>query len=199
MHIQVNSAGGITLVPMETRLMTQRRVFIRGEISMDTACKFCDQIMLLNDQSEAEPIDLYITSPGGDLRAGMLMYDVIHGSRAPIRMFCQGIAYSMAAVLFASGEHGRFLLPHSELMLHEPLLGNAVRGNASSIRSVSEQLLEARDKLNRLLSDHTGRTEQEIEEACRYDHFFSAEECVAFGLADAIIHPSEKQEVTNHA
>ena len=198
MVTQVRSAAGVQLVPIQTVHLDKRRIFVEGQITMETACAFAEQVMLLCDISQA-PIHVFIDSPGGEVKAGLMMYDIIQSCPAPMRMYCRGMAYSMAALLFASGRHGRYLLPNSELMLHEPLLGNAVHGNASSIRSVSEQLLEARDKLNRLLARHTGRTEQEIEEACRYDHFFSAEECVAFGLADAIIHPSEKQEVTNHA
>lgn len=198
MQIQVRSANGISLIPLETRHMSLRRVFIRGEISLQAAWEFQDKIMLLNDESATDPIDLFITSPGGDIRAGMMMYDVIQNSEAPIRMYCQGIAYSMAAVLFACGRHGRYMLPHSELMLHEPLLGNAVHGNASSIRNISQQLLDARDKINRLLARHTGKSVEEVELACNHDHFFSPEESVEFGLADGILGKSNYEEVKDH-
>lgn len=187
MQVQVKSAGGISLIPMETMHLAKRRIFIQGEITMETACDFADKVLLLNDGSDTEHIDVFITSPGGEIQAGMLMYDVIQSSEAPIRMFCRGAAYSMAALLFASGCCGRYMLPNSELMLHEPLLGNAVRGNASSIRTMSEELMEVSGKLNRLLSHHTGRTLQEIEEACSYDHYFTARESVDFGLADGVI------------
>lgn len=187
MQVQVRTAGGCNLVPMQTLQLSKRRIYVRGAITMESACALADQIMLLNDESTAKHIDLFITSPGGEVQAGMLMYDVIHSSDAPVRMFCLGEAYSMAALLFASGTHGRYMLPNSELMLHEPLLGNAVRGNASSIRTMSEELLEVSGRLNQLLSQHTGRTLQEIEEACSYDHFFNASESVDFGLADGIV------------
>lgn len=199
MHIQVKSANGVSLVPMETRHFAARRIFIRGEISMESACAFADKLMLLCDSSADDPIDLYITSTGGDVRAGMLMYDAIQACSAPIRMFCQGIAYSMAAVIFASGRHGRFMMPHSELMLHEPLVSNAVHGNATSIRNLSQELLAVRSRLNRLLAHHTGKTEEEIEAASSYDHFFNAEESVAFGLADAIVNDTTTKEVDTDA
>lgn len=93
----------------------------------------------------------------------------------------------MAAVLFASGNNGRYLLPHAELMLHEPLLGNRVGGNSSSIKSISESLLETKHKMNRILAKHTGKSEEEVEKACSFDHYFSPEESVKFGLADAIV------------
>lgn len=187
MQVQVKSAGGISLIPIEARHLAKRRIFIKGEINMESACDFADKVLLLNDESETQPIDVFITSPGGEVQAGMLMYDVIQSSAAPIRMFCRGAAYSMAALLFASGRHGRYMLPNSELMLHEPLLGNAVRGNASSIRSMSEELLEVSGRLNQLLSHHTGKSLKEVEEACSYDHYFTAPESVDFGLADGVV------------
>lgn len=187
MHTQVKTANGIALIPLETRHLAKRRVLIKGKIDMEAACEFADKIMLLNDESREEPIDVYITSGGGEIRAGMMMYDVVQSSPAPVRMFCRGVAHSMAAVLFACGRHGRYLLPNSELMLHEPLLGNAVRGNVTSIRTISDELMQVNAQMNELLAKHTGKTLEEIEKATSYDHFFTAEESVEFGLADAVI------------
>jgi len=93
----------------------------------------------------------------------------------------------MAAVLFASGNHGRYILPHGELMVHEPLLGNRVGGNSSSIKSISDSLLETKKKMNRILARHTGKSEEEVERAAGFDHYFSPEESVAFGLCDKIV------------
>lgn len=187
MYVEVKSANGVSLIPMETVHLAKRRIFVQGEITMESACAFADQVMLLNDQSADAYIDVIVTSCGGEVQAGLMMYDVIQTSTAPIRMFCRGIAYSMAAVLFASGLHGRYILPNSKLMLHEPLLGNAVRGNVSSIRALSEELTGIRGQLNTLLAKHTGRSVEQIEEACAYDHYFTPEECVEFGLADEVV------------
>ena len=187
MYYQVRTSGGINLVPLTTRLLANRKVFIEGEIEREKANEFIKQIMLLNIESTTEPIDVLINSPGGDINAGLLMYDVIQASKAPIRTYCIGTAYSMGAVLFACGIHGRYMLPHSELMLHEPLLGNRVGGNASSIRSISESLMETRKKINGILAKHTGKTEEEIEKATSFDHYYTAEESVEFSLADKII------------
>lgn len=186
MVTQVRSAAGLHLVPIQTVHLDKRRVFVEGQITMESACAFADQVMLLCDLSQA-PIDVFINSPGGEVNAGLMMYDIIQSSPALIRMFCRGTAYSMAALLFASGSHGRFLLPNSELMLHEPLLSGGVQGSASSIRSISEGILAVREKLNGILAKHTGKTLEQIEAATAYDHFFSAEESVAFGLADEIV------------
>lgn len=187
MNVQVKSSNGIALMSMETKLFAVRKVFIEGEINQESACAFVKKIMLLNRGDASKPIDVMINSPGGEINSGLLMYDVIQSSKAPIRMYCMGAAYSMAAVLFACGNHGRYIFPHSELMLHEPLLGNRVSGNASSIRSISDNLMDTRRKMNQLLAKHTGKTEKEIEEATSYDHYFSPEESVAFGLADDIV------------
>lgn len=187
MNVQVKSSNGITLMSMETKLFAARKVFIEGEINQESACEFVKKIMLLNREDASKPIDVMINSPGGEINSGLLMYDVIQSSKAPIRMFCIGTAYSMGALLFTCGNHGRYMLPHSELMLHEPLLGNHVEGNASSIRSISDSLMETRKKINQILAKHTGKTEKEIEEATSYDHYFSPEESVAFCLADDIV------------
>ena len=108
MHVQVKSSNGITLVPLDSRLMAERKVFIEGEINADKACEFVKQIILLNAEDPQQPIDVLINSPGGEINSGMLMYDVIQASKAPIRMYCIGKAYSMGAVLFACGNHGRY-------------------------------------------------------------------------------------------
>lgn len=187
MYVQIKSSNGITAVPMETKLMAERKVFVQGEITQENACEFVKQILLLNTQDSKAPIDVLINSPGGEINAGLLMYDVIQASPAPIRTFCMGQAYSMGAVLFASGKHGRYMLPHSELMLHEPVLGNRVGGNVSSIRSLSESMFEVRNRINSILAKHTGQPEEVIEKQTCYDHFFGPEESVAFGLADKII------------
>lgn len=187
MNIQVKSSNGITIVPMDTRLLADRKIFVEGEINQEKACTFIKQVLLLCKEDERKAIDVLIQSPGGEISSGLLMYDCIQSCKTPIRMFCMGTAYSMGALLFASGNHGRYLLPHSELMLHEPLLGSRVGGNASSIRSISDSLMETRNKMNQILAKHTGKTVKEIEEATCFDHYFSPEESVSFGLADEIV------------
>lgn len=183
---QVKSANGITLVPIDARLFAHRKVFIQGEINKASACEFEQKIMLLNYEDSDAFIDVVIDSHGGEIEVGMLMYDCIQGSAAPIRLFCTGSAYSMAAVLFSGGNHGRYLLPHAKVMLHEPLISGGIGGKSSSIKSISDSLLETRKMLNEILAFHTHKSLEEIDEATSYDHYFSAREAVAFGLADQI-------------
>ena len=167
----------------------QRKIFIEGEINADKALEFIKQLLCLGDESD-KPVNALINTPGGEINSGLLMYDAIVGSRTPVRMICTGRAYSMGAVLFACAKE-RYMLPNSELMIHQPLLGGKVSGNASSIRSISDSLLETKTKMNRILAKHTGKTEEEIDQATSFDYYFTPEEAVEFGLADRIISFSE--------
>ena len=146
MYVQVKSSNGITLIPEDTRLLADRRILIDGEINSELACGFMKRIILLSKENE-QAISVIVNSPGGEVNSGLMIYDIIQSSHVPIKMYCAGRAYSMAALLFASGKHGRYMLPHAELMLHEPILGNHVTGNASSIRSISDSLIDTRRKL----------------------------------------------------
>ena len=177
----IKNNNGVTQVPLQAKFLGKRCVSISGEINEESAVDFTDKILDLNLESN-EPITVLINSNGGEINSGLLMYDAIVGSKAPIRMICRGKAYSMGAVLFACAKE-RYMLPNSELMLHQPMLGGKVSGNASSIDS----MLETKKKINKLLSKHTKKTEEEIDEATGFDHYFSPEESIEFNLCDEII------------
>ncbi len=186
MNALVKSSSGITQVPIESKLLSeQRKVFIDGEIDEKNAIEFVKQIIYLNSEGD-DRIDVFISSPGGEINSGLLMYDAITGSKAPIRTFCLGKAYSMGAILFSCAKE-RCMLPNSELMLHQPLLGGRVSGNASSIKSISDSLLDTKEKMNKILATHTGKKKDEIDEATSYDHYFSPEEAIEFNLADKVV------------
>lgn len=187
MNILVKSSNGITQVSADSKLLSQRKVFVEGEINAETACEFVKKIMLLNAEDSNKSIDVLINSPGGCINSGMLMYDVIQASKAPIRTWCIGRAYSMGAILLCCSNHGRYILPHGEVMIHEPLLGNRVGGNSSSIKSISESLLETKRKMNRILAKHTGQSEVAVEEATSFDHYFDPKKSLKFGLVDEIV------------
>lgn len=181
----IKNNNGVTQVPLQAKFLGKRCVSISGEINEESAVDFTDKILDLNLESN-EPITVLINSNGGEINSGLLMYDAIVGSKAPIRMICRGKAYSMGAVLFACAKE-RYMLPNSELMLHQPMLGGKVSGNASSIKSISDSMLETKKKINKLLSKHTKKTEEEIDEATSFDHYFSPEESIEFNLCDEII------------
>lgn len=185
-QILLKSSNGIQQVSIESKLMSEhRRLFITGKINENSAMTFFQQLMYLNAEDSSKPISVFVNSPGGEIDNGLLMYDAIVGSQAPVRMFCTGGAYSLGAVLFAAGKE-RYMLPHSKLMLHEPLLGGKIGGNASSIKSISDSLLETKSMINKLLALHTEKTEEEINKMTSYDHYFTAKEAVEMGLADGI-------------
>ena len=181
----IKNNNGVTQVPLQAKFLGKRCVSISGEINEESAVDFTDKILDLNLESN-EPITVLINSNGGEINSGLLMYDAIVGSKAPIRMICRGKAYSMGAVLFACAKE-RYMLPNSELMLHQPMLGLRVSGNASSIKSISDSMLETKKKINSLLAKHTGKTEEEIDKATDFDHYFSPDEAIAFNLCDEII------------
>ena len=187
MNVQMKSSNGITLVPLDSSMLSERKIFMEGEINDGMAMEFIQKLIYLAGKDPKEPIQILINSPGGQINSGMLIYDAMQSCETPLKLYCLGKAYSMAAIIFASGGKGsRYMFPSSELMVHEPLLGNGVSGNSTSIQMVSESLLEARDKINKILQKHTGRPGAEVEEAVRRGRFFQPQEAIAFGLADHV-------------
>ena len=141
-QVQVETSYGVREISLETKLMENRKLFLSGEINMDMANDFMREMMYLDDES-GKDINIYINSVGGEIMAGMLIYDIIQAAKCPLNIYCTGYAYSMAAILLASGTKGRrFILPHSEVMIHEPLISDGVGGSATNIERLSNSLLE---------------------------------------------------------
>ncbi|MBQ2802518.1 MAG: ATP-dependent Clp protease proteolytic subunit [Lachnospiraceae bacterium] len=188
--VEVESNAGVREVTLETRHLMKRRVFLTGHIDMELVNNVISQLMWLEESGE-EPINLYISSPGGEVNAGLLLYDVIQGMKTPINMYCMGMAASMAALILAGGQKGRrFILPHSKTMIHEPLISDGVGGTATSIRNISESILETKKIVNGILAKHTGKTIEEIDKATAYDHYMNAQESIAFGICDKVCESS---------
>lgn len=185
MYIEEN-AKGTEVIPLHSRLLTDRRYFIAEEITSETAVKFAQAMLYFS--TEKKPVDIYINSPGGEINAGLAIYDMIQGSENEINIYCIGQASSMAAVLLASGRKGRrFILPHSHVMIHEALLRGGISGSATSISRISESILETRDLVNGILAKHTGKTIEEINQATSFDNMMNAEEAIRFGICDKIV------------
>lgn len=196
MNVQVKSSNGITIMPAETKLLeTNRCIFLQGEINQESALEFVKSLMVLAAQDSSKPVNVLVNSPGGDVNAGMLIYDAIHSGLVEVKMYCLGRAYSMGALLFLSGPNGRYMLKNSELMLHEPLIGGKVGGNTTSIKEISDSLIKTRDKLNKIISEHSGKSIEEVEKATDHDHYYTAEESLEFGLCDEIVEFSKIMEV----
>ncbi len=184
--IEVESVNGTREVSLTTRHLMNRNVFLQGTIDSDMANQFLSQLLYLEQESE-EPVTIYINSPGGEVNAGLVIYDAIQGSNLEINMICTGMAASMAAILLAGGQKGnRYILEHSKVMIHEPLLANGVGGSATSIKNISESILETRKIVNGILAEHTGKSIEEINEATSFDNYMNAKEAIEFGICDAI-------------
>lgn len=178
-------AKGNTIIPLECELLGDRVIIIDGAITAETAVSFFRSMRFLSRSSE--PVKLYIYSQGGEVTAGKAIYDIMQGSSCEIHTYCIGAAASMAAILLAAGTKGhRYILPHSEVMIHEVLVSGDICGSATSITKISQSINETRDIINGILAKHTGRTIREINKATSFDNFMNAEQAVAFGICDKI-------------
>ena len=184
--VEVESVNGTREISLYTRHLMNRNLFLTGEINADMANSFVAQLLYLEETPD-EPVNIYINSPGGEVNAGLVIYDAIQGSNLEINMICTGMAASMAAILLAGGQKGnRYILEHSKVMIHEPLLANGVGGSATSIKNISESILETRKIVNGILAEHTGKSIEEINEATSFDNYMNAKEAIEFGICDAI-------------
>ncbi|MGN0325870.1 MAG: ClpP family protease [Lachnospiraceae bacterium] len=185
--LEKESANGIQQVSLITDAFTNRRLFLFGEIDQNLVFSFTMQMLSLMEDEQSE-INIYINSPGGEVNAGLAIYDLIQSCKATINMYCIGMAASMGALIFAGGQRGRrFILPHSKVMIHEPLIPNGVGGSASSIKSTADSILQTREMLNGILAEHSGKTLEEINKATDHDNFMTAKEAIEFGLCDEIV------------
>lgn len=143
--------------------------------------------MLLVKEDSNKPIDIYINSPGGEVNAGLMIYDTLKGIKTEINIHCIGMAASMAAIILAGGQKGhRFILPHSKTMIHEPLISGGVGGSATSIQRTAESIMETKRLTVELLAKDTGKKEKDIEAAVAFDNYMNAKETIAFGICDSI-------------
>ena len=172
-----------------SRLLSDRIIFLGEEVTDASAASVIAQMLFLEAQDPDKDIQLYINSPGGSITAGLAVYDTMQYIRCDVSTICVGLAASFGAFLLAGGGKGkRMALPNAEIMIHQPLIGgNGVQGPASDIRIVSEQMQRTRQRLNRLLAENTGKTEEEIAADTERDNYLSAREALAYGLIDKII------------
>ena len=169
-----------------SRLLNDRIVFLADEVNDTTAALVVAQMLFLEAQDPDKDISFYINSPGGSVTAGMAIYDTMKFIKCDVSTICIGMAASMGAFLLSSGTKGkRFVLPHSEVMIHQPLGG--ARGQASDIRIQAEQIMRTKATLNRILAENTGKTIEEIERDTDRDNYMTAEEALAYGLVDKIL------------
>ena len=168
-----------------SRLLEDRIIFLNGEINDQTANLVIAQLIYLEGKDPDKDIMMYINSPGGSVVAGMAIYDTMNYIKCDVSTICVGLAASMAAILLSSGAKGkRIALPHSEVMIHQPLGGFS--GQASDIKIHAEHMMKTKKLINKILSENTGVPIETIENDTDRDNFMSAEEAKKYGLIDNI-------------
>ena len=180
------SSRGERAFDIYSRLLKDRIIFLNDEVNDVTASLVVAQILFLESEDPTKDINLYINSPGGSVVAGMAIYDTMRYIKPDVSTICVGSAASMASVLLTAGTKGkRFALPHSQVMIHQPLGG--VQGQASDIEIHAREILRMRKELNGILATHTGQPVDVIEKDTERDNFMTAEEAKAYGLVDEIL------------
>jgi ATP-dependent Clp protease protease subunit len=180
------SARGERAYDIYSRLLKERVVFVVGTIEDHMANLIVAQLLFLESDNPDKDISLYINSPGGSISAGLAIYDTMQFIQPDVSTLCTGQAASMGAILLAGGCTGkRYGLPHSRIMLHQPLGG--FQGQATDFEIHAREILAARTRLNQLLARHTGKKESVIDRDTERDNFMSAEESVEYGLIDQVL------------
>lgn len=192
------AAGGLVPIVIEqtargersfdiySRLLKERVIFLVGQVEDYMANLVVAQLLFLESENPDKDIHLYINSPGGSVTAGMSIYDTMQFIKPDVSTMCIGQAASMGALLLAGGASGkRYCLPHSRVMIHQPLGG--YQGQASDIDIHAKEILSIRDKLNKVLAHHTGQTLKKIQQDTDRDNFLSPEQAVDYGLIDKVL------------
>ena len=170
-----------------SRLLNDRIIFLGEEVNDTTASLVVAQLLYLEAQDPDKDIQMYINSPGGSVTAGMAIYDTMQYIKCDVSTICIGMAASMGAFLLSSGTKGkRMALPNAEIMIHQPLGGT--RGQATDIEIHARRILDMKQRLNKILSENTGKDVETVTRDCERDYFLNAEEAKEYGLIDKVIY-----------
>ena len=184
--IEKSQYGGERAYDIYSRLLKDRIIFLAGPVTDPLANSVIAQMLFLASEDPKKEIRLYINSPGGSVTAGLAIYDTMQYVKCPVSTFCIGMAASMAAVLLAAGTKGkRFALPNSEILLHQ--VAGGVSGQAVEIEITAKQIVKIKDKINRILSKHTGQPLKKVEKDADRDFYLTPEEAKNYGIVDGII------------
>lgn len=175
-----------------SRLLKDRIIFVGGyggEVTTDSANLIIAQLLYLEAEDPDKDINLYINSPGGMVTAGLAVYDTMQYIKSPITTICMGMAMSFGALLLAAGSKGRrFALPHSRIMIHQPLIyGGGISGTVSDIDIETRELLDTKNKLIDILAKHTGQSPEKVRQDTERNFYMSAEEAKSYGIIDEVI------------
>ena len=173
-----------------SRLLQDRIVLLGGEVTDESANLIVAQLLFLQSQDAKKTISMYINSPGGSVTAGLAIYDTMQFISCPVATYCIGQAASMGAVLLTAGAKGkRFALPNARIMIHQPWGG--AEGKASDIEITAREIIRLKERLNRILAGHSGKSYEDVVKDTDRDYFMSAEEAAAYGLIDSVVAPKK--------
>ena len=180
------TAEGLNRLDIRDEMLDQRVLELMTSVDAESCAVVIRGLLHLQRQDSTTPITLYINSPGGEVQSGLALYDVIQAVSCPIRTVCLGMAASMGALLFIAGDE-REILPHSRVMIHDPLIGAGAGGSALSVKARADDLMRIRDITAGVIARHSGMSIERVFELTASDTYFEAEEAVEAGLADRVI------------
>ena len=181
----------VTQMDVFSRLMMDRIIFLGTEVNDYTANVIQAQLLYLDSVDSERDINIYLNTPGGSVYAGLGIYDTMQFIRSRVATICTGMAASMGAVLLVAGEKGmRAALPHSRVMIHQPLGG--IQGQASDIEITAREILKLKDELYQIISDHSGQTMEKIRQDADRDYWMTAEEALQYGMIDKVYRHENK-------
>ena len=185
------TGGSAASTDIFSRLLQERIIFFGGDggaVTTDSANLLISQLLYLDSQDHEKDIHLYINSPGGMVTAGLAVYDTMQFVRAPISTLCMGMAMSFGAVLLAAGTKGkRYILPHSRVMIHQPLIRGGMGGQETDVRIEGKEMASNRRRLSEILALHCGQSYEKVDKDVERNFYMSAEESVAYGLVDKVL------------
>jgi len=182
------SGRGERAYDIYSRLLRDHIIFLGGPVTDESANLIIAQLLFLSNEDPKREISFYINSPGGSVSAGLGVYDTMQFIRPEVATYCIGVAASMGAVLMMAGAKGkRYVLPNSRVLLHQPLIGGVMEGQATDLGIQAREMVRTRDRLYKLMAEHTGKSLEIITRDCERDKWLDAEESVAYGVADKLL------------
>jgi len=182
-----------------SRLLKDRIVFLGGPVDDDSANLIVAQLLFLSNEDPKADIHFYVNSPGGSVSAGLGIYDTMQFIRPKVATYCVGMAASMGAVLLMAGEAGhRYTLPNSRVLLHQPLMGGVIQGPATDLGIQAKEMLRTRERLYKIMANHSGKDVETIAKDCERDYWLDATEAKEYGCVDAILDSIPDSMASDH-
>ena len=187
-YVIEQTAKGERSYDIFSRLLKDRIIFLGEDVNPTSASLVIAQLLFLESEDPDKEISFYINSPGGSITDGMAIVDTMNYIKCPVSTICVGLAASMGSVLLTCGAKGkRFATPNSEILIHQPLISGGLAGQTTEIKIHADHMVKTREKLNKLLSEKTGQSLEQIEKDTERDHYMTAQEALEYGLIDEII------------